>query len=338
VSVAEDSRSRPDLCDRGPNARFVPAILAQPEFLANGFLLGGNSELHWAVVDPLRHPLGVWKKRGASVFSYLRSAQALDAVVFTNGPLMGKRLWGSQKVTRHSVPRLFAGSIGVGLLGGFSAAFGSRAQYFAGAGGAALGAAYAWRQAFTDWVPCGSVRSQRDSVDDRRDFDREGHRHAWMGRSSSEFSSHRIGYGDLPEDISDGVGGLIMLVQNYKARTKYVGDPTYDADFALLHRNTGVAAWALVPAVFSRSRLSSVDGDAQAEDGVIVVAGSRDSLNCEEMAVWLCSIGARDAVATDLSKCSMMGAGDNCSIGPPPTHRQHLQLYGLYCRASSNAQ
>jgi hypothetical protein len=339
VSVARDSRSRLDHSDPGPNARFVAAIVAQPDFLSDGFLLGGNSDLQWAVVDPLRHPLGVWKKRATGILSYMRSAQALDAVVFTNGPLMGKRLWGSRKVTRGSVPWLFASSMGGGLFGGVAAAFGSPAQYFAGAGGAALGAAHAWRQSFTNWIPCGTVRSQYSSVDDRRDFDGEGKRHAWLGRSSSEFSSHRIGYGDLPTDMSEGVGGLIMLVQNYEARTKNVDEQTYDYDFALLHRNTGVVAWALVPLSSARApRLGSVDGEAQTPNGVIVVAGSRDKLNCEDMAAWLCSIGARDAVATDLSKCSMMGAGGNCSIGPPPRHRQALQFYGLYCHRSRDVK
>jgi hypothetical protein len=339
VSVSQESLSRPVVFDPRLGARFIATIVARPDFQSSGVHFGGDDELQFAVIDPLSHPLGVWKKQATNILSYSRSAQDLDAVVFTNGPLMGKRLRRSRKVTRGAVPWLFARSAGVGLFGGIAATFGTPAQYYAGAGGAALGIVHAWTQSFANWVPCGRAQSRCSSFDDRRDFDGEGKRHAWLGRFSSEFSSYRIGYGDLPTGVSEGLGGLIMLVQNFEARTKSVDEPTYDGDFALLHRSTGVVAWALVPlpstSVFRRG---SVARQTKACDGVIVVAGSRDKLNCEDMAVWLCSIGARDAVATDLSRCSMMGAGNRFSIGPPPPHRQAMQLYGLYCRTSRDVR
>jgi hypothetical protein len=61
------------------------------------------------------------------------------------------------------------------------------------------------------------------------------------------------------------------------------------------------------------------------------VIGSR-ALNCEVVAARLCAIGTRDAVAMDQSACIMMGAARQFVIGPPPLHRQDMQLYGLCCR------
>jgi hypothetical protein len=87
-------------------------------------------------------------------------------------------------------------------------------------------------------------------------------------------------------------------------------------------------AWGLVP--LDRGR----DSDAkQAEPikGVIAIVGGR-TLDCETAAARLCAIGARDAVAMDQSACIMMGKARHFMIGPPPLHRQAMQLYGLYCR------
>jgi hypothetical protein len=95
---------------------FVPNVLADPHFLAAGVANGRDHDCWWAVVDPLRHPLGVWKKRVPRLAVYGRSAQALEAAIFTNGPMMGKCYpqivvaftcpFGAKRYTRRKTARM----------------------------------------------------------------------------------------------------------------------------------------------------------------------------------------------------------------------------------------
>lgn len=91
------------------NPNFVQDVMADPFFKKNAYLYGYDHKIYWAAVDPVAHPLYVWQKRrqslglgafpGSHIFALLlkfftpapncvRSAHALDAVVFSNGPLM----------------------------------------------------------------------------------------------------------------------------------------------------------------------------------------------------------------------------------------------------------
>jgi hypothetical protein len=306
--------TRADLTRGG--ASFVPEVVADPGFVAAGVAHGNDGDCWWAVVDPRAHPLRVWKKRIGGLAGYADSGRALEAAVFTNGPMMGKRLGSKAKITRGSAARGFAGWASAGLVGGVVA--GSGSPYLYGAGGAAVGIAHAWRRTFTNWVPCGAVHGRHAGIDDRRNFDGEGETHAWFGRFADEFSSYRIGRGDLPEGVREGLGGLILLVRDFTPASARIGDAAFDRDFAQLSRKNGVVAWGLVP----------LDRE---NDGVIVVIGSH-VLDCEDVAARLCAIGTRDAVAMDQSGCIMMGTARHFMIGPPRLHRQAIQLYGLYCR------
>src|SRR5258705_2122668 len=86
---------------------FLLAATADSQFRATGSISGRIADSAWAVVDPQRHPLSVWGRLSSWPCSYARAAQALDAVVVTNGPMMGKRLSGGRKVTRSSLPMEF---------------------------------------------------------------------------------------------------------------------------------------------------------------------------------------------------------------------------------------
>lgn len=311
-----DDEQRADLAGEGVS--FIPKAIDDPDFLASGVVYGGNDDCWWAVVDPRVHPLYVWKKAG----TYGSSAQTLNAAIVTNGPMMGKRL-GTRKVTRGSVPWTFAKWTIVGIIAGWTIAghgWPTIAGLLAGIGGAAMGVAYSWTRIFMNWSPCGTVYSRDADIDDRRNFDDEGKTHAWMGRFARDFASYQIGPGDLPRGVREGVGGLIMLVRDFIPAYQKLGDAAFK-DFANLSLNTGVVAWGLVP-------LNKGDKGG----GVIVVVGSQKALDCEAMAARLCSIGIRDAVAMDTRACSMMGTARRFMIGPPPPHRQAMQLYGLYCR------
>lgn len=95
------------------NPSFVQDVMADPFFQQNAYLYGHDHTIYWAAVDPVAHPLYVWEKRRrrlgwgalpgshlllpivqllARLFgpapTYVQTAHSLDAVVFSNGPLM----------------------------------------------------------------------------------------------------------------------------------------------------------------------------------------------------------------------------------------------------------
>jgi hypothetical protein len=304
-------------------AAFVSLVTRHPAFRAAGAAAGRGVGCRWAVVDPERHRLHVWKRSSPAAWSYGRTARMLDATLFTNGPMMGKRLAGS-KVTRSRVAAEFLlwVAAGVGLGAGAALAGLPRWRHgwwFGGTVGTAAGALAAWRRSFAGWVPCGLVLGQAGRIDERRNFDHEGGRHAWLGRSGVGFASYQIRDGDLPAGIEEGTGGLILLLRDYQIAGRRVGDPQYRRDFAELAEKKGVVAWALVPI------------GAGPDAGVLVVLGGR-KLDAASAASVLHGIGARDAVATDQSGSVMMGSGDGWLLPAPSLPRQSMQVYGLYCR------
>jgi hypothetical protein len=312
---------------------FVDNIHRSREFETNGVVYGRNACWWWVVVDPRVYPLHVWTREPGGMRAYARAAEALGAPVFTNGPMMGKRLGANGKLSKLRAARELTAWTVAGAIGGFVIAAGRRGRYVFTYGGAVAGAATASLRVFTDWSACGDVRSRSGKFDDLRNFDGEGASHSWFGRFADGFASHRIGDGDLPPRAIEGVGGLIRLVQDFEPVSSVVGHRRFNADFAALSRKTGIVAWALVPIDrrprTSRSRISPPAHDA---DGVIVVIGGRRKLDAFAAAHLLSGIGARDAVAVDQRTSAMMGARNEFMIGPPPSHRQAMQLYGLCCR------
>jgi hypothetical protein len=213
---------------------FIPKLVADSGFLRAGVAYGYDDDCWWAVVDPRVHPLYVWKKHGRGMTAYSSSAQALNAAIFTNGPMMGKRLGPMRKLTRSSVSWAFAKWASAGMIGGLVAGRWLHLRYLCGIGGAAIGIAYAWRRSFTNWIPCGIVYSHDAGIDDRRNFDDEGKTHAWFGRFASDFSSYCIGDGDLPKGVREGLGGLVRLVKNSVPAGKNIDDAAFNCDFAQL--------------------------------------------------------------------------------------------------------
>jgi hypothetical protein len=311
---------------------FIPKVVVGPDFLTGGVAYGHDEDSWWAVVDPGKHPLCVWKKCVPGPAAYGRSARTLDAAIFTNGPMMGKRVGRTRKVTRGSAVWEFAIGTGTGVICGLAGGLRSGSPYLVGIGGAMIGIGLAWLRIFTNWVPCGAVFSACSGIDDRRNFD--GESHAWLGRFGHDFSSYRVGLGHPPNGVCEGLGGLILLVRNFRPAGTKIGDAAFNDDFAQLSKKNGVVAWGLVPLDRAARGADEPGPDTnrtEAPAGVIVVIGSR-ALNGEVVATRLCAIGTRDAVAMDQSACIMMGAAGQFVIGPPPLHRQDMQLYGLYCR------
>lgn len=94
------------------NPKFVQDVLGDPFFTKNAYVYGHDHGIYWAAVDPVAHPLYVWEKSkpkplkigwgalpGSHLLpllkpflkpapTYVQSAHNLNAVVFSNGPLM----------------------------------------------------------------------------------------------------------------------------------------------------------------------------------------------------------------------------------------------------------
>lgn len=295
-------------------------LLEDATFRTSGVMSGRDGLCVWTIIDPVQHPLFVWRKEGRGPFAYARTAQCLDAIAFSNGPMMGKRCAPGWKVGRGvAAVELVAWPISMGAMGVVLA---RRAQFrraLALLGGGLLGASIAWRRLFTGWIPCGMVRSTAAGIQDIRDFDREGARHAWFGRRGLGFETYAIEQGDLPDDVLEGAGGLLLLVRDYAVPSTRAGDPTYDSDFAELRHKRGYIGWGLIP-------LPRV-GPAT---GVLAIIGSLEE-NAEVAAERMCRLGARDAVLTDQRTMVMLGVEGRLTIGPPGPHRQTIQTYGFYC-------
>jgi hypothetical protein len=317
VSVANSSVATSDDTDtrsgspRADNS-FVTRALADPRFQATGVVSGQAGTGWWAVIDPTQHPLFVWRQTERGPFAYGRTALKLDAVVFSNGPMMGKRLGSRWKMGRRTA----MAEVGAWtVLGGLAGLAASRGRLVAGLVGGGIGGVVAWKRAFTNWLACGTVRSRLGAFEDGRNFDDEGRRHAWLGRRGRAFEAYAIGDGDLPADAVEGAGGLIRVLRDGRIARE-------DPDFVELRHKRGCVVWSLLP----------LDPNARGRtnDGVLVVFGSQHA-DLEEAAVWLQRVGARDAVATDQRAMIMLGGRGRCWIGPPQPHRQGMQQYGFCC-------
>jgi hypothetical protein len=311
------------------SADLIPRVVSEPPFRANGIDCRPWADAWLTVVDPVKHPLEVWRRRHSSARSYAESALVRDAALFTNGPMMGKRVWPGVKQTRAVVAAELGLAAAGGALAGAAPAgrrvgAGAAGRVAGGAIGATLGSLAIWTHAFRRWTPCGQVAAAAAGINLRKSFDDEGLRHSWIGRYADGFSDYQIGYGDLPAGIVEGVGGLLMLVQDHapadiKHRSGVSADAAdVGADLTMLGAKPGIVAWGLVPL------------EVRGLDGVIAVFGSR-VMDANTAAEVLARIGARAAVGMDQRGAVMLGMRGSCLIRPP-RHRQVMQTYGLCCR------
>lgn len=285
----------------------------------SGRVDGVGADCAWYVVDPVRHPFRVWSR--APRRTYAGTAAALQASVFSNGPMVGLRLPVGGKITRTKA----AGAAVSSTLG--FAALGRQAQRVVAArrridrrsgkaavtAGAGLGAVVAYLNLFTGWVACGSVVSASNRLNERNSFDDEGRRHAWLGRRGVDFDSYRIDAGDAPADLVEGLGGLMLLVWDYEVIDTDPGERSHD--LRELGHKRGVVAWGLTPGVAG---------------GVLVILGSA-SMTALQAARTMQASGVRDAVGMDQRGSVMLGHGRQFTMRRPALHRQTMQTYGLSC-------
>lgn len=296
---------------------FIERAIEHRTFCETGVIRGRSRAYAWVVVDPVRHPLHIWRSRGNGLGAYARTARELDAAVFTNGPMTGKRFASGDKVTRSRALLAVGSHAATAAACTRALVRNSRLAFPAAAG--VLAAAWAAQDVLDGWAPCGHVVGAKHQVRDLRDFDGEGRAHAWFGRVGVDYESYRVASGHPPARLVEGCGGLLLLVRDFAVAC-------FDTTFIAYPLKRGVAAWALVDVP---PRICGVSA-SKPLSGVLLVIASR-SLTAAGAAHVLVSAGARDAVATDQRASILLGAKATCTVGPPPWHRQAFQEYGLYC-------
>jgi len=314
--------SRYDITTEG--SQFIPNVVADNGFQANGVLYGHNDPWFWAVVDSTRHPLFVWQKSGSA--DYAASAETLGAVVFSNGPMMARFTAGGALVRIAVWTALGAG---LGALIGW--AFGN--PRVGAAGGAAGAGVAAYRTTWQGWEPLGPVHGRHQGIDDR------GKRPSdpWLGmlgRKSRDpmmavpFSDYVTRQGSNDAGLDEVIAGLIPLVQGGAAMSSLAGAANYNQGYADLTRRfvAGIVGWGLVPLAPALWKT----GDEMSR-GVLVAAGTnRRGFNGLLAGIFV-SIGVSDAVAMDGSNSVMLGEGVSQFWSTPPDFKQRIQRYGFYC-------
>ncbi len=282
-------------------SNFIPKVLKDLDFRKDGVLYGENDGLYWAVVNPKRFPLCVWHKPvDNQIRAYAKTAQALGAVAFTNGPMMEPPAgWSPMGATAAyylgwilgipigMVAGGFAGAWQLGKLASFLGTLGKFAGLIGAIGGAIGGglAAMWWghwivaKVLFRGGMPFGHVHSTRAGVHDTRSSETYTGPLYYLGRDTTAFSSYRIAPVPTPV-LTEVIGGLIPLVVGFVPRSAVLG-PAFHQGYADWVKTDGISCWGLIPfgagSQMSEGWLESVDlvmpDDPILLDGVLLAVG-----------------------------------------------------------------
>lgn len=173
------------------------------------------------VIDPNRHKLAVWEK-SFPTSDFVTSGQALNASVFTNGPMVHSRVAGNDYVAA-------AGYIVQGSWNSLKASFDRPLHSFGvGIGRAIRGqkksfpmadiSKQKWNEAADDWfggVPYGDVVGASQNIDIHGPVSSTPL--GYFGRDSgTSFESYKIGLGN-PAGLAEASGGLYApAILNYQ--------------------------------------------------------------------------------------------------------------------------
>jgi hypothetical protein len=343
---------------------FIPQCVKDQKFRNLGVLYGHSGGLWWAVIDPERHPLTVWKETGNSRTSYASTAEALGAVCFSNGPMM-ERFTQLGSALRVGAQMAYDGVqwAAIGAAAGFLVA-GPKGALVGGGIGLVFGLVVGYRagtaNTFGNWVPYDVVHGATHLVDDPGS--------GWtgfvhLGRTSAAFATYVVGDGRPGKGFAEVIGGLTPVVRHFFPVSVKPGTPNYHSEWAKLSTQSGLLAWGIVPlsedvsnvpipqtetglklSAGQRTVLGPHDfigvsrvmpGQTQPMPGVLVCIGNGGGKSAYifmmAAGAILANIGTRDAVAMDGSDSVMMGAAAEHFLPKPPGSKQLIQRYGFYC-------
>jgi hypothetical protein len=291
-------------------ANFIPTIEQDQTYRNDGVIYGHNDPWYWAVVDPMRHPLYVWPKKGTGG-DYTSSAKALSAVVFSNGPMMG-RLSPTKMVSMLIVIPTVIGLIGYAIGGPVVGLI---------AGGFSLLTVYL--KITKDWDPLGPVFGRHHGVQDSGIKNPD----PWLaiiGRSvrspmeRTPISDYVMRIGTNDSGLDEAIGGLIPLIQSSAIFSSTVGATNYNPAFAGITNPQvkGVVAWGLIfPPI---------------TEGALIVIGSDKSGVSPALPGILAAIKVRDAAAMDGNNSVLLGEHNDAWF-EPPNLKERIEKYGFYC-------
>lgn len=286
----------------------------------------------------------MWGRFGFSSTAYENSALDLNAVAFSNGPMMDGPTAGEFLRKLLIQVGFWALALAVGFAVAATIASGGLAlpvlftALVAGAGGAAIGVlAEAIDILQRGCVPFSVVRGAKHGINDAgRGINGN---HVWFGRAAGpDFPSFEVdGPGAAvpgasappktpPANLTEVSAGLMPLVIKFVPRSNVPGTPNFNQGFANLEKKMGSVAWALIPlggsipsASFGQGEGPLTEHELQGVDlvmpddltpltGAIMVIGHYSTAFNLQSAGLLASIGTRDAAAMDGSDSVMLGS------------------------------
>lgn len=281
-------------------AAFLARVLDHPEMRSAGLVVGRERfhgrRLDWAVLDPRRHTLYVWRKDGDS---FPVAARALGASVFTSGPF-----------TNHAGGSPVKATVKVGL--DVLAACRRPSTLRASTHDALV-------RHYRAPKPLGHVIGARDGICETAvDRPRVSH---FGRRDGTAFADYVIARGD-PDGLVEAIGGLYRPLAGYQP---YSGDRVLRTGY-----------WGLAPLRDNPVAHGRAVDDALEEgcEGLIVFAAGR--ANTGRLAALLASVGVRDAVQIDGGDSLLLGFGRTVVVGRwMPVWKRVLQVWGVQFRAES---
>jgi len=274
----------------------IANVLADPVFQRTGIVTDSDRGLDFAVIDPRRHNIDVWRKtQRTRPFrrlgrrwhrNYRSSITRINPAYATNGPPM-------EPDEPWYVPARVKMAWGI---------------YWVGQ---------------VPWLPYDQVVSGGAVIDQGAGFIKAHFCRTGQG----VFSAYTIAAGQLPGNALEGMGGLYHLVQG--------GGVVTSADTLNLQQAIGITAWGLCPIDDLNTdswstQVPYIDPpDPNPLTGVVIACGSGRGLWNISLAAQLILVGVTDAVATDGSDSALVVEGRNILVDCWWL-KDEIQQYGFY--------
>lgn len=302
--------------------RFFPNALRDPVFVRDGVLFGmdpgRDKGIYWAVVDPRRHTMYVWRK---DTDDFPTAARHLGASVVTNAPFLlyaGGSTTGGKALV-HSWYYLRCAWEALKTAGNYSPLapfyFSARTTQIA-------------RELFGTHAVEGFIFGARQQIcENRPDFSRPNAE--YFGRTGGRlFSNYSIAHGDPPA-MDEAIGGLFRSVAQYAAVDN--GTAVWVGTWGLVPL-TGAIDPALQESGAEAARAEYVARTPQADgpcDGVLLTAFA--TMGPAQMAALLAGVRVRDAVRLDGNDSVLMGHHNTMHYGDDmPAPKRAYNKYGYY--------
>jgi hypothetical protein len=303
----------PSLLNDGP--LFFPNVLQDPDFKKRGYLYqveaGGAIGLHWVVIDPRKHVMSVWRK---DEDNFVEAAKAQAATVVTNGPFFTYNAGSKADAVKQFSLIMAAATHTVFSFSGL--------QYCYDNGLNPLGVISdiydkAVQACFGGDNPVGHIYAKTQGFEEKAISAPNGH---YFGSSGPAFADYIVGQGESPP-ISEVIGGLIRVVENYAVTASAGGDSNEFGYWGLAPLDPAAAPWSdsegkpfLIEALASLAASNAFAApNMPPVDGVLITAFH--SGRPREMGALMSRSHVKDLVQLDGDSSVLLGVGSNIVVG-----------------------